>query len=218
MKKSKRSNNANNKQSKQINQSNNKQSIVFSDFVDHRTYKQFTDTCLAGDLENVKLLLSKNKELINYQPPQQLFDMICQYGYKNIAEYIYNFVSLSNTKQKINISSNDDYPLIMAATCGSLELVKWLHEAGADISTQDDAIFRIACQNNYADLIDWLSNKTITKINNNAGCLYYNKETAECYTGYDATVHCLIDANCQEYYNTLCINQDSSKLIQQNRY
>src|SRR5205823_2530542 len=87
----KQSTKSNNKQSNKANNSNKQSNTVYN-YIDHRTYKQFTDKCLVGDLQTIKTLLLENKNLIVYQPCQQLFDLICQYGQKIIAEYIYNFV------------------------------------------------------------------------------------------------------------------------------
>jgi predicted 2-oxoglutarate/Fe(II)-dependent dioxygenase YbiX len=99
--------------------------------------------------------------------------------------------SIANN-QPISITSQNNLPVRLAVNSGSIELVEWLCELGANVRTHNDSAFRTACSKNMIKMVKWFTDRYADKYNGLYAVISENN-VVDHAAAYDATVHCFID-------------------------
>jgi len=106
-----------------------------------------TDYVIDGDLEKVKDFLVNG--YIIHEDEKDILFWACANSKYNIVEYLIKY-------QGFKADENDSENIVMASNNGNAKLVKFLHENGADIHTDEEASLRLASSNGNIEVVKYL--------------------------------------------------------------
>jgi hypothetical protein len=135
--------------------------MFFSDSIVNNYYYEsigyystiFRSYCRAGDFNQIKIYIEEKK--IDINSIEQGFILCCEYGHKNVAEYISKI-------EGINIHANDDSAFYMSCMKGTLDISKWLYKLSIDegkpidIYGVNEFAFRYSCIYGHINTAKWL--------------------------------------------------------------
>lgn len=127
----------------------------------------FKNCCKKNLIEIVMLLISFTTFNIKIDPlfddkctHEHPFHYFCRYGYIDLAKiYI--------TRYNYDISSNTNEAICLACQEGHLDMVKWLYEAGADITYPNNWCLGICITKDYLHILKWIKSLDIIDLNTN---------------------------------------------------
>lgn len=128
-------------------------------------------------------------KIIKYKHIDELFSMICEFGYTKHVEYILS------CKTNVNLHYKNDLPLQLAIENGHLDVIKLLCSYGL---VPNDYIMNIACQEGYFEIVKYLYE--IGFIIPDLGIVYAANRGHLNMVKY-------LHQNCNKNFDTLCIKR-----------